>query len=195
MGYQGRRSSSGFTELLKICVEYLDRCLREICRNQKVMPTGLGQSKAGENRPGLNDFIDGHCSGVTAGFHAEMVPFNVAKINEAGAGVLPGTLVIIKSVVPLKTIPVGAEAPFAPGALGTVTGVVATIVPVPVYRVEGRSPALFTHQGLDALGARPQAFLRFGSSDCHSLSINVCQIGNQVGLRVVLRECSDWRKR
>jgi len=52
-------SSSGFTELLKICVEYLDRCIREICRNQEVMPTGLGQSKAGENRPGLNDFIDG----------------------------------------------------------------------------------------------------------------------------------------
>jgi hypothetical protein len=104
------------------------------------------------------------CSGVTAGFHAEMVPFNVAKINEAGAGVLPGTLVIIKSVVPLKTIPVGAEAPFAPGALGTVTGDGgATIVPVPVYRVEVPVPALFTHQGLEALRARPQAFLRFGS--------------------------------
>src|ERR1700678_37897 len=91
-------------------------------------------------------------SGVTAGFHAEMVPFNVAKINEAGAGVLPATLVIIKSVVPLKTIPVGAEAPFTPGALGTVTGDGgATIVPVPDVRVEGSDPALFIDDGLDAL--------------------------------------------
>jgi hypothetical protein len=85
-------------------------------------------------------------------------------MNTAGLGVLPGTLVIIKSVVPLKTFPVGVEGPSAPGAFGITTGDGgAMIVPVPEYRVEVPVPALFTHQGLEALRVMPQAFLRFGS--------------------------------
>src|ERR1700677_5083158 len=104
------------------------------------------------------------CSGVVAGFHAEMVPLVVAKMKSAGVGALPGTLLIMKSVVPLKMIPVGEETPLALVTLGTTTGDGgAAMAPVPEYRVEVPVPALLTHQGLDALRASPQAFLRFGS--------------------------------
>ena len=85
-------------------------------------------------------------------------------MKTAGAGVFPGTLLIMKSCVPLKIIPVGAELPVLPGALGTTTGEGgAMIVPVPVYRVEVPVPALFTHHGLPAERASPHEFLRFGS--------------------------------
>src|ERR1700723_2321252 len=95
--------------------------------------------------------------GVNGGPQPEIVPFFVAKMNAAGLFVAKA-----KSVVPLKIIPVGLDGPFTPAAFGTVTtsGVIA---PAPLYKVEVPVPALFTHQGLAAPRARPQAFFRFGS--------------------------------
>src|SRR5580704_559817 len=85
-------------------------------------------------------------------------------MKAAGAGVFPGTLAIMKSVVPLKTIPVGDELPFAPGAFGTTTGEGGeTTLPAPVYSAEVPVPALLIHHGLEALRANPQEFLKVGS--------------------------------
>src|SRR5271156_832014 len=97
-------------------------------------------------------------TGVAGGPQPAIVPFFVAKINDAGLFAAKS-----KSLLPLNIIPVGPDGPFAPAALGTVTtsGVMA---PAPLYKVEVPVPSLFTHQGLAAPRARPQAFFRLGST-------------------------------
>src|SRR5580658_2121047 len=97
-------------------------------------------------------------TGVAGGPKPAMVPFLVAKMNDAGLFAAS-----VKSVEPLKTMPVGAEGPATPLALGTVT-TRATVVPAPVYKVEVPVPALLTHHGDAAPRASPHAFLRFGST-------------------------------
>src|ERR1700758_4031178 len=85
-------------------------------------------------------------------------------MNSAGAGFFPATLLIMKSIVPLKTIPVGIEVPFTPGALGITTGEGGvTISPFPIKRTAVPVSALFTHHGLLADRARPHVFLRLAA--------------------------------
>src|ERR1700733_7188846 len=97
-------------------------------------------------------------TGVAGGPQPAMVPFLVAKMNEAGLFAASA-----KSVEPLKTMPVGAEAPGTPLAFGMATTSF-TVAPAPVYKVEVPVPALFTHHGDDAPRASPHAFLRCGST-------------------------------
>jgi hypothetical protein len=98
--------------------------------------------------------------GSTPGFHPEMVPSSVTKINNPG---LPAATA--KSVVPLKTMPLGVAVSVLPFGGGTVTtnGVAGCGFPFASYRVEVPVPLFDTHQGLPLLRAKPQGFLRLGS--------------------------------
>src|SRR6266567_1946834 len=102
----------------------------------------------------------------TLGFQPDIVPSSVAKMKRPG--LFPETA---KSLVPLKTLPVGAE--IVPGGLPPGGGMVTTsciggeptwtAVPSPLYTVDTPVPLSETHQGLVGLCDRPQELTRFGS--------------------------------
>src|SRR5579872_2350117 len=92
-----------------------------------------------------------------------IIPPSPVKMNGAGA-VLPA-LVILKSVVPLKTIPVGSNVTAPLGGRSTTRGM---ILPVPSYSVEVGSLLacawLFAIQtGAVGANTRPQGLSRLGS--------------------------------
>src|SRR5437867_8478134 len=93
----------------------------------------------------------------TAGFQAEIVPSSVTNINRAG---LPE--VTSKSVLSLKTAPVGAAGLLPPEGGGIVT-TKGTASPAPLYSVETPVPLSATHHGLVELRASPQGFTKLGS--------------------------------
>src|SRR6476659_9360913 len=87
-----------------------------------------------------------------------MVPSSVAKMNTAG---FPG--VSGKSVVPLKTCPVGVPVGLE---FGSPEGMVTTRdfgLPVPSYRVDLPAPLSEIHQGVPDPRDIPQGLTRFGS--------------------------------
>src|SRR5260370_15838080 len=105
--------------------------------------------------------------GLTPGFQPEMVPSSVAKMKIACVPGLPGTR--RKSVLPLKTTPVGAD--WVPGAKpggGTVTTSGPPFcfggkgVPLRAERVEVPGILFATHQGLPDEVGRAQRLLKIG---------------------------------
>src|SRR5437660_145359 len=100
--------------------------------------------------------------GLALGFQPDIVPSSVAKMKRLGPD--PLFPVTTKSLVPLKTLPVGAEV--VPAGLPFGGGIVTTSgigVPSPLYSVDTPVPLSETHQGLVGLCDRPQGFFRFES--------------------------------
>src|SRR5438034_6773587 len=88
----------------------------------------------------------------TAELNPRIVPSSVAKMNVAGAEVVPS--VIMKFELAFDTAPVGALA----------TGTAArAVVPSARYTVETSIPLSATHQGERAVEVRPQALTRLES--------------------------------
>src|SRR5690348_5816876 len=98
--------------------------------------------------------------GLAPGFHPEIVPSSLVKMNIAGWLTATGN-----APVPLKrlnTIPVGV--PLPGGGTVTTRGLAAgKAAPFPSYTIETPLPFEFTHQGPLGLASRPQAFTRFTS--------------------------------
>src|SRR5438445_8408443 len=101
------------------------------------------------------------CVASTAALQPEIVPSSVAKINWLGPEAPPSRTT--KSLVPLKTTPVGAAV--APGVLvgGGMVIVGGTDLPLFVYCVDTPVPLSETRQGPVGLCASPQALTRLGS--------------------------------
>src|SRR6266487_1352349 len=103
----------------------------------------------------------------TVGFQPDIVPSSVAKMKRLGPETPPS--VTTKPLVPLKTLPVGAElVPPAGGGMVTTSGDAPgdnglTGVPFPSYRVDTPVPLSEIHQGLVELCDRPQGLTRFES--------------------------------
>src|SRR5437588_209241 len=95
----------------------------------------------------------------TLGFQPEMVPSSVAKRNWLGPDALPS--VMTKSLVLLKTLPVGAPPGPPPGSGMLTTG--GTPMPLLLYRVDRPVPLSEICQGPVGLCDRPQGLTRFGS--------------------------------
>src|ERR1700679_4064005 len=85
--------------------------------------------------------------GLTPGFQPLMVPSSVAKIKIAGEPL------ILKSDVPLKTMPVGVPGP-SPPAVGIKT-FRGTLVPSPWYSVAQPEALSLTHHGEVGLLTKP----------------------------------------
>src|ERR1700735_3274785 len=101
--------------------------------------------------------------GFTAGFQPLMVPSSVAKIKIAGEPL------ILKSDVPLKTMPVGVPGP-SPPAVGMET-FRATLVPSPLYNVDQPEPLSLIHHGEVGLLTKPQALTTSGSKNFAGLCL------------------------
>src|ERR671934_1800674 len=102
----------------------------------------------------------------TVGLQPEIVPSSVSKMNRLGPECPP--LETTKSLLPLKTVPVGADV--VPGALPAGGGMVTTSGlasgngwPAPLYSVETPVPLSATQNGLVDDDVIPQALTRFGS--------------------------------
>src|SRR5689334_10235130 len=112
--------------------------------------------------------------GSTPGFQPDIVPSSVANRKIAG---LPAFS--LKSLVKLKTVPVGADGggPFIGGGIVTTSGMIA---PVLSYRVERPVPLSDTHQGEPELRDSPHALTRLGSTvavdetELESVTRSVC---------------------
>src|SRR5207253_8088219 len=106
------------------------------------------------------------CVRLTFWFQPEMVPSSVAKRKVAGPD--PPPCPITKSLVPLKTVPDGADGPLWPGGAGTVTTRGAPWGngwPVVSYRVETPVTLSPTQKAPEpGLTAKPHGFVRFGST-------------------------------
>src|SRR5438552_4001634 len=101
--------------------------------------------------------------GSALGFQPEIVPSSVAKMKRLGPDALaPETT---KSLVPLKTFPVGAElVPPSGGGIVTTSGEpTGKGVSSPRYSVDTPLPLSETHQGLVGPCDRPQGLTRFRS--------------------------------
>ena len=96
--------------------------------------------------------------GLTAGFQAEIVPSNVAKMKTAG---FPDAT--SKSVLPLKTIPVGLPVAACP-ADGIVTRVGGAGCPPPLKILATPLALSVPHHGPVLLRAMPQELIRLGST-------------------------------
>src|SRR6266699_4451032 len=102
----------------------------------------------------------------TVRFQPEIVPSSVANMNRLGPE-RPFSETT-KSLVPLKTLPVGAAVvpaglPFGGGIVTTSGEPTGNGVPSPLYRVDTPLPLSETHQGLVGLCDRPQGLTRFES--------------------------------
>src|SRR5579862_4152371 len=95
--------------------------------------------------------------GLTAGFQPLMVPSSVAKIKIADEPL------ILKSDVPLKTMPVGVPGP-SPPAVGMET-LRGTLLPSPLYSVDQPEPLSLIHHGEVGLLTKPQALTTRGSTN------------------------------
>ena len=89
-----------------------------------------------------------------------MVPSSVEKITVAGA-LLPSWL-MTKSLVVLKTLPLGAEGGVTPGGVGMVIGV-PMICPAALYSVATPAWLSATRNWPSGVCETPQGFWRFGS--------------------------------
>ena len=98
--------------------------------------------------------------GSTAGLKPTIVPSSLEKITDAGA-LLPSWL-MTKSLVVLKTLPLGAEGGVTPGGVGMVTGV-PMICPVALYSVDTPAWLSATRNWPSVFCETPQGFWRFGS--------------------------------
>src|SRR5438046_2345149 len=114
----------------------------------------------------------------TLGFHPEIVPYSVAKRKSAGC-----PLASAKLVVPLKTMPVGADGllPLGGGGMVTTSGWLGDGpgVPLPRYTVE--TPVLLTAiqsgpPGADAMphGLTKLASIRFAMPEASSATRFSC---------------------
>src|SRR5437868_14795702 len=99
------------------------------------------------------------CVGSTPGFHPLRVPSSVAKMNKAGAEA--PSFETLKSLEPLKTIPVGEPVPL-PEAVGIATSK-GTFDPSALYRVDSPVTLSLTQKGEPGPKVSPQALTRCAS--------------------------------
>src|SRR5260370_4418765 len=105
--------------------------------------------------------------GSAVGFQPDIVPSSVAKMKRLGPD--PPLPVTTKSLVPLKTLPVGAAGGVPPvgGGMVTTSGIGGeptwSAVPSPLYTVATPAVLSQTHQGLVGLWDSPQGFFKFRS--------------------------------
>src|SRR5271155_468759 len=94
-------------------------------------------------------------------FHAEIVPFRLAKMKRAGPPAMPNDIPEFPTM-PVGPMP-GMAAKFVPGAPLRFTGAM-VVAPVTEYKLEVLAPSLSIQNGLaPGIAVTPQVFFRFGS--------------------------------